>query len=319
MSSPAEALLERARSVTLPLRPSFPFERRFHGLTARPAAAGGSEVFMHHVDEGPRDGAGTVLCVHGNPTWSFYWRRIIAELSGEARVVAPDHLGMGLSSRVKGGVRLAEHVAALTELIDTLDLDDITLVCHDWGGAIGFGAVKERPRRFRSFVVTNTAAFPSSLMPRRIAACRVPGLGRLAVQGGNAFARAALRMTTVVPLTEEARRGLIAPYDSWAQREQIWRFVEDIPLKETHPSWGTLCAIGDSLADRRGLPMELVWGMRDWCFSPAFLDQWRQRFPDAAVSELDGAGHYLNEDAPEAVIAAIRRVMRANQRGSVPA
>ena len=209
---------------------------------------------------------------------------------------------------------MAEHIENLVSLIDELDLRDITLVCHDWGGAIGFGAVLARRSRFKSFVVTNTSAFPSGDMPKRIALCRVPGAGRLAVQGGNAFARAALRMTTVIPLAPKVRQGLIAPYGSWGRREQIWRFVEDIPMKPGHPSWQTLCDIGEGLDSLRGLPMEIVWGMKDWCFTPAFKSGWQQRFPEAGVSELEGAGHYVNEDAPEEVIHAIRRV-----RSAVPA
>lgn len=314
MADETARLADRAREVLAPLAGEHPFTPHF--LEVRGHS-------MHYVDEGPGDAAGerpgTVLCVHGNPTWSFYWRRIVEALSPEARVVAPDHLGMGLSSRVAGGVRLAEHVDGLVKLIDHLDLDDITLVCHDWGGAIGFGAVLARRERFRSFVVTNTAAFPSSRMPRRIAACRIPGLGRLAVQGGNAFARAALRMTTVVPLTDSARQGLIAPYDSWSNREQVWRFVQDIPMRPEHPSWAKLCEIGDGLDSLRGLPMEIVWGMKDWCFSPEFKSTWEQRFPEAAVSELMGAGHYVNEDAPEAVIGAIRRIRSIDGRVPGPA
>lgn len=301
-----DALETRARALTEPLAPLYPFAPHFLNVGGRA---------LHYVDEGPAEGSdalrGTILCVHGNPTWSFYWRKIIQALSPNVRVVAVDHLGMGLSDRVPGGVRLAEHVAALVQLIDELDLDDITLVCHDWGGAIGFGAVLERTQRFRSFVVTNTAAFPFGEMPKRIALCRAPGIGRVAVQGGNAFARAALRMTTVVPLEDDVQAGLIAPYGSWSDREQIYRFVEDIPMKETHPSWDTLCNIGTGLQSLRGRPMEIVWGMQDWCFAPKFKTAWETRFPEAVVSTLDGAGHYVNEDAPTAVISAVRRAHKS--------
>lgn len=312
MADETARLASRAREVLGPLSGEHPFTPRFLAVRGHS---------MHHVDEGPGDAAGerpgVVLCVHGNPTWSFYWRRIVEALSPEARVVAPDHLGMGLSSRVPGGVRLAEHVDGLVTLIDQLELDDITLVCHDWGGAIGFGAVLARRERFRSLVVTNTAAFPSSRIPRRIAACRIPLLGRVGVQGGNAFARAALHMTTARPLAKSARDGLIAPYDGWANREQVWRFVKDIPMRPAHPSWAKLCEISDGLESLRGLPMEIVWGMQDWCFSPEFKSTWEQRFPEAHVTELADAGHYVNEDAPEAVIAAIRRVRAVD--GHAPA
>ncbi len=168
-----------------------------------------------------------------------------------------------------------------------------------------------RPERFSRFVVTNTAAFPTSFMPKRIALCRAPGAGRVAVQGGNAFARAATKQTTVIPLAADVRKGLLAPYSNWAKREQVWRFVMDIPMKETHPSWDALAGIADQTESLRGRPMEIVWCMKDWCFTPLFKSMWEQRFPDAFVSELDGAGHYLNEDAPEAVLSAIHRARRA--------
>ncbi|WP_145199088.1 alpha/beta fold hydrolase [Planctomycetes bacterium Poly30] len=304
-----ESIRRRAEEIAGPIRHLFPYEPHFAEVpSGRPAPE--SLARMHYVDEGAVDASGPVLCVHGNPTWSFYWRRIIEGLKGETRVIAPDHLGMGLSDRIPGGVLLEDHIAALVSLIDQLDLTDITLVVHDWGGAIGVGAALERPERFSRFVITNTAAFPTSFMPKRIAACRAPVVGRLAVQGGNAFARAATKQTTVIPLEEDVRRGLLAPYSNWDAREQIWRFVMDIPMKEDHPSWTTLSRIADRIESLGDRPMEIVWGMRDWCFTPLFKSQWEQRFPDAFVSELQGAGHYVNEDAPEVVIGAIRRIRR---------
>jgi haloalkane dehalogenase len=131
------------------------------------------------------------------------------------------------------------------------------------------------------------------------------------VQGGNAFARAATTQTTVIPLPPAVRKAYLAPYSNWATREQVWRFVMDIPMKTSHPSWNALAGISDDLESLRDLPMEIVWGMQDWCFTPMFKALWQQRFPKAFVSELEGAGHYLNEDAPEAVISGIRRVRRA--------
>ncbi len=311
MTLQLQALAARARERTRPFRHLFGYEPHFLDVQGRA---------LHYVDEGQVDegqvdegqaaagGPGPILCVHGNPTWSFYWRAVVDGFKDETRVVVPDHLGMGLSDRVAGGTRLAEHVDALVTLMDELDLRDVTLVVHDWGGAIGFGAALARPDRVSRFVVTNTAAFPSSHIPRRIALCRVPGLGRLAVQGGNAFARAATRMTTERPLSAEVRAALLAPYSTWSEREQTWRFVADIPMREDHPSWGPLAGIADGLEGLRGLPMEIVWGMQDWCFSPLFLAGWEQRFPEVSVTRLDDVGHYVMEDAAEKVLEAIRRV-----------
>ncbi len=147
-------------------RAEYPFESHY-----LPTPAGR----IHYVDEGR---GRPVLFVHGNPTWSFYWRRAVAAAAPTHRAVAIDHLGCGLSDKPQDwGYRLADHVENLERLVLHLDLSNITLVVHDWGGAIGFGVATRHPDRFRDFVVTNTAAFRAPHIPFRIAACRVPGLG----------------------------------------------------------------------------------------------------------------------------------------------
>ncbi len=259
---------------------------------------------MHYVDAGK---GSPVLCLHGNPTWSFYWRRLIAELSPTHRVIAPDHIGCGLSSKPQDWpYRLEGHIANIERLVETLDLRDITLVVHDWGGAIGAGFAGRHPDRVGRLVVTNTAAWPSTRIPTRIALCRIPGFGPLAVRGLNGFAGAASFMASERGLTANAKAGLLAPYGTWADRIATLRFVEDIPLQPDHPSRATMQAVADRLALLNDKPMHLVWGMKDWCFTPLFLDEWVVRFPNAQVTRLDTVGHYVMEDAPEAVIAAVR-------------
>ena len=261
---------------------------------------------MAYLDEGPRD-APVVLCVHGNPTWSFYWRALVAGLSDRYRVVVPDHIGCGRSDKPQDWpYRLDGHVRNLEALVAALDLRDVTLVVHDWGGAIGFGAATRHPERFARFVVTNTAAFPSPRIPLRIAVCRVPGFGALAVRGFNGFAGAATIMATEKGLSPEARAGLLAPYGSWADRIATLRFVEDIPMAPDHPSWGSLSAIADGLVGLRDRPMRIVWGERDWCFTPAFREEWERRFPAAESFPLADVGHYVMEDAPERVLPLVR-------------
>jgi len=298
-------LLERARRVVAPFVDLYPFEHRFQ------AVPGGT---LHYIDEGPRTRS-AILAVHGNPTWSFAWRGVVDTFRGAQRVVALDHLGMGLSSRPARPVRLAEHVENVVALVDALGLEDITLVCHDWGGAIGFGAALARRKVFSRFLVLNTAAFPSGRMPRRIALCRSPVLGALAVRGLNAFVWPATRMTTVKPLAARVRAAYRAPYDSWANRRQVHAFVQDIPMQVEHPSWSTLCQIADHLTDLRGLPMALVWGDRDWCFDDVFRAAWEHRFPTAKVHALADAGHYVFEDAPDVVASALRELTQASLFG----
>ena len=220
-------------------RPLYPFASHFLRLDAGR---------YHYLDEG----AGKpLLLVHGNPTWSFHWRNLIAALRDRYRVVAPDHLGCGLSDKPQHfDYRLASHIDNLSRLVTELDLRDATLVAQDWGGAIGLGAVLRTPERFSRLVLFNTAAFRASRMPWRIRICRTPGLGPILVRGLNGFARAALRMAVERPerLTLAVRSGYLFPYDSWRNRVAIDRFVRDIPMRPSHPSYSQLVEI------ERGLP-----------------------------------------------------------------
>lgn len=264
-------------------------------------------VRMHYVDEGDSS-ADPVLFVHGNPTWSFYFRKLVSHFSQSQRAIAVDHVGCGKSDKPQDyPYVLAQHVANLRNLIETLDLQRVTLVVHDWGGAIGFGAFLENIDRLSRLVVLNTAAFRSQAIPARISACRIPYVGEFAVRGLNGFARAAIVMATEKPdrMTPAVKAGLLAPYDSWAHRIAIARFVQDIPLDPKHPSYDELLRIERGLTRFQSRPMLLAWGMKDWCFTPAFLDEWIERFPSAEVERYDDAGHYVVEDAHERLIPRI--------------
>ena len=299
----AEDRRREAAQQLAPLGELFPFEPRFldHG-----------GVLQHYVDEGPRDAA-PLLFLHGNPTWSFAWRRALAGLRGSHRVVAPDHVGCGLSDKPAGyPYRLAQHAENVAALVDRLGLERITLVMHDWGGAIGMAFARRRPELVARLVALNTAAFRSRRIPLRIAACRVPVLGRLAVLGLNAFARAATRMAVERPLPPEVARAYLLPYDSWESRIATLAFVEDIPLAPGHPSWDELVAVEEALAGFRGLPALLLWGERDWCFTPRFREEWQRRFPEAEVVRFPDAGHWVMEDAGAEVVRELARFLAAH-------
>ena len=257
----------------------------------------------HYLDEGAGD---VLLLVHGNPTWSFYWREIVKALRGRYRLIVPDHIGCGLSDKPRQYTyRLAQHIENLRRLTLALDLRQVTLLAHDWGGAIGLGAAVAEPERFSRFVLFNTAAFRSTRIPLRIRACRTPLLGRLAVQGFNAFARAALSMAVAdrKRLPPAVKAGLLAPYNSWQNRAATHRFVLDIPLAPTHPSFETLLKVERGLGQFRQHPVMLVWGMRDWCFTPHFLERFQAEFfPQAVVHRVADAGHYVIEEAHERIV-----------------
>ncbi len=260
---------------------------------------------MHYIDEGH---GVAMLMVHGNPTWSFYFRRLIQHVSPTHRTIAVDHIGCGLSDKpAHYRYRLDQHIANLVDFVSELDLYRVTLVVHDWGGAIGLGAALRDLKRYRRFVLLNTAAFPPPYVPWRILSCRIPWLSRVAIQGLNLFVRAASRMATVLPdgLPEEARRGLVAPYDNWANRQAVYRFVADIPLSKNSATWKVLEDIESELPRLKNFPVKLIWGMRDWCFRPECLQRFQSEWPEAEVSRLPDAGHYVMEDAPEQVIREI--------------
>jgi haloalkane dehalogenase len=258
----------------------------------------------HYLDEGPRD-APVVLMVHGNPTWSFYYRTLIPAISQAYRVVAPDHVGCGLSDKPQDYTyTLAQHVANLEKLVTQLELKDLALVMHDWGGAIGMGYATRHPQNVSRLVVFNTAAFYHPAVPWRIRICRYPILGDVGVRGLNGFARAALLMALAhrERVTPQVRAGYLAPYNNWRNRIAILRFVQDIPMEKGHPTRETLDEIEARLNLFEEHPMLIVWGARDFCFTERdFLSEWQRRFPKAQVRVVPDAGHYVVEDAHERI------------------
>lgn len=292
-------------------RTLYPFESRFLALDK--LALG--KARMHYLDEGQ---GSPLLFVHGNPTWSFYWRNLILALRGQHRCVAVDHIGCGLSDKPQDyNYTLAQRIDDLAQLVERLDLSNITLVAHDWGGAIGLGTLLSLRERFSRIVLFNTAAFPPPFVPWRIAACRLPILGTPAVRGLNAFARAALTMAVEKHdrMTPDIRAGLLAPYDNWYNRVAIDRFVRDIPYSPHHPTWSVLMEIENGLASLATMPTCLMWGMRDWCFRPECLDRLVSHWPNAAAHRFDDCGHYVVEDAHERIIPILQKFLARPSSG----
>lgn len=274
---------------------------------------------MHYLDEGSEPAAGdrasTLLFVHGNPTWSFHWRRLVEALRPNYRCVGPDHIGCGLSDKPPRLFSLDHHIGNLCALVGKLNLERITLIAQDWGGAIGLGAMLRMPERLERMVLFNTGAFPPRYIPWRIAACRIPVVGRLAVQGGNLFSLAALRMTLARRghLDSQVAAGYLAPYNNWANRQAVYGFVYDIPTGPADPTWRTLAAIEQSLPTLADRPIALVWGMRDWCFRPDCLERFLEAWPQAEAHRLADVGHWVVEDAPEESLQIIQEFLTRTQ------
>lgn len=240
-----------------------------------------------------------MVLVHGNPTWSYYFRRVIGLLRNTHRVIAIDHIGCGLSDKPRQyPYTLASHIDNLQRLIEHLRVDRYSLIGHDWGGAIGMGCAGSHPQRIDRLVMMNTAAFRSTRIPLRIRVCRWPLLGPLLIRGLNAFVVAARRMAVEKPLSKEVAQAYAAPYDSWRNRVAVSEFVRDIPLTPGDRSYKTLVEIEQRLAALRELqvPLLLLWGGRDFCFDEVFYREWCQRFPQAEGHYFADGGHYVLED-----------------------
>jgi cis-3-alkyl-4-acyloxetan-2-one decarboxylase len=279
-------------------RDLYPFKSHFLEL---------GNLKLHYLDEGEGP---VVLMVHGNPTWSFYFRNLIQALRGKYRVIVPDHMGCGLSDKPQDyAYCLQNHIQNLEALIEHLGLDKIHLIVHDWGGMIGFGVAVNHPDRFKTVEMLNTCAFrlpEVNQFPLRISFCRVPVLGRMATRILNGFSRGASLMATVSgKMSAREKEALMAPYNSYANRVAVHAFVKDIPLRRSHRSYGLLRSIETCLPLLKDHRKQIIWGMKDFCFDENFLDEWERFYPGISVNRLKKAGHYVLEDAPDEVISSI--------------
>ena len=252
--------------------------------------------------------------VHGNPTWSFYYRGLIGALKDSYRTIAPDHIGCGLSDKPDDRhyhFTLEQRVADLEALVDHLHLgDQITLVLHDWGGMIGMAYASRHPHKIKRLILGNTAAFflpETKPLPLSLKLCRSGAVGPLLVRGLNAFSRgAAATSVKRRPLPAAVKAGYLAPYDTWANRRAVLRFVQDIPLHPKDAAYDLVAAVEASLPRFKDVPTLILWGAQDFVFDDHFLRSWIERMPQAEVHRFADAGHYIFEDAADDVLPIIR-------------
>lgn len=253
-----------------------------------------------HVLERPARGIPrvTLLAVHGNPTWSYLWRRLLAEAPEDWRVIAVDQIGMGYSDRPRGMRRLADRVADLGRLTDAMGVTGpVVTVAHDWGGPVSLGWALAHRDVLAGVVLANTAVHQPERAP-------APTLIRLARSRPllDAVTRRTptfLRGTTVMSrdMPAEVARAFRAPYPDAASRAAIGDFVADIPLSPEHPSAATLDAIAEGIRSL-DVPVLLAWGSDDPVFSDRYLRDLRARMPHADVHRYEKARHLVTEDAP---------------------
>lgn len=273
-------------------------------------------IKYHYIDEGSGK---PVLMIHGNPTWSFYFRSLLKELPPDFRAIAPDHIGCGLSGKPDASdydYRLKSRVEDIELFLGHLKLNcKITLILHDWGGMIGMAYAVRNPEKISSIVILNSAAFfpPGGKMkiPLRLRIIRnIAPFANIAVLGFNLFAKGALYMASYKGLSKDVKAGLIAPYNSWKNRIATLKFVQDIPLCEKDPSYDIARQVEGSLHSLSEIPMLICWGRHDFVFTENYFAEWKKRFPGAETHLFENAGHYVLEDEPEKISFIIKDFLK---------
>ena len=299
--------------------PDYPFEPRTFE-----ARAG---ITMSYVDEGPRDGE-VVVMLHGNPSWSYYWRHLVLGLRDGYRCIVPDHVGMGLSDKPDDrpsatppyDYTLQSRIDDVQALLRHAGVDDatpVTLVVHDWGGMVGFGWALSHSTQVERLVILNTAAFPmpaAKRFPWRLALGRDSRVGGWLIRRFNLFARGAARFGTIRKLSRDVREAYAGVYAGWDNAISTLRFMQDIPLGEGDRAWPLLVRSGEQLPRYAGRPAFIGWGLRDFVFDRHCLDAFRAALPQAEVHAFEDAGHYVLEDKHEVLVPAIRAFLDANPR-----
>ena len=294
--------------------PSLPshLDRTLYPFEGKTRVIGGHT--MHYLDEGEGD---PLVLVHGNPTWSWMFRRLVHDLSGTYRVIAPDHIGCGLSDKPDDAdypYTLARRIEDLETLLEEIGVTKrVTYIVHDWGGAIGLGVASKLPERVRRVVVMNTSAFglpEGTRFPPILWWFRHTPLGPMLIRGLNLFCRGTMMIgCRRSKMPAAVRAGYLAPYDNWTTRRAVLRFVEDIPLKMSHRSWDTLQSVERRLDRLREVPMQLFWGDRDPVFGRSFRLSWRRRFPNLEAHVYPRAGHLVLEDAYDLIVPQLTRFL----------
>ena len=273
---------------------------------------------MSYLDEGPRDGE-VVVMLHGNPSWSYYWRNLVSGLSDKYRCIVPDHIGMGFSDKPEDSnyeYTLQSRVDDVSALLRHLGITGpVTLAVHDWGGMIGFGWALSHAQQVKRLVITNTAAFPlpaAKKMPWQLSLGRDSQFGAFIIRAFNAFSSGASYQGVETKMPADVRRAYVSPYNTWANRISTLRFMQDIPLQPGDKAWPLVAEAGRRLPEFADRPAFIGWGLQDFVFDKHFLADFRAALPNAEVTAFEDAGHYVLEDKQAILVPAIRKFLDAN-------
>ncbi|MDQ2713428.1 MAG: alpha/beta fold hydrolase [Chloroflexota bacterium] len=282
-------------------------EERFEGtFPFPPQYYTGNGFAMHFVDVGRGE---PIVMLHGDPTWGYLYRHFIPSLARRYRCIVPDHMGMGKSDvpQDRSLYGLEHHITNLEGLLMHLDVRDITLVLHDWGGPVGLGFAMRHPERIKRLVLMNTwacAPWPGGPFPRLLELIRSQR-GEAFVLKKNGYLEPALLGTTyhTAHLTGSVMAAYRAPFPTPESRLAMLCWSRDIPVQETDASYAEMKRIEQSLSQFSGTPILLIWGMQDPVLPPSVLQQWQRLYPHARTHELEDASHFLQEDAPERIMS----------------
>ncbi len=259
---------------------------------------------MHYLDEGSGP---VVLLLHGNPTWCFYYRNLIRELQPYFRVIAPDHIGCGLSDHpTDAHFRAVDRIAHLQELLAQLKISKFSLVMHDWGGPIGTGLAVRMVPSIERLVYLNTTLTETESLPKVIKTAASPLVGPFFTKHTKRFLKLTTSLGVSKKIPKEIRAGYMYPYATRARRTALWDFVADIPFDSSHPSYSEMMNMAERLPELRHVPVQIIWGLRDICFHREMLNKVAQHFPQARIRELPDASHLVLEDAPKICCDIIR-------------
>ncbi len=271
-------------------------------------------IGMHYLDEGKGD---PVVMLHGNPTWSFYYRNLVLGLRQQYRTIVPDHVGCGMSDKPDDRYyeySLERRVRDLEALVDHLRLPErMTLVMHDWGGMIGMGYAVRHPERIAKLVLLNTAAFhlpKTKKLPPSLWLCRNTPLDDFLIRRTGLFSRLVTRWCCSRPMAHQVRDAYLYPHNSSEKRLGHLRFVQDIPLRQDHRSYALVSEVESRLNLFRETPTLILWGEKDFVFDHHFLEEWQKKLPAAEVHRFPQAGHLVLEDAGEDILPIVQRFLK---------
>jgi olefin beta-lactone synthetase len=294
----------------------FPYQSRFIDISGQK---------LHYIDEGLENSSSTderkiVLMLHGNPTWSYYYRNLIKELKVKFRVLAPDFIGCGLSRYNKSKssnhdkrviYRAQDRIEHIEEFLDKLGIGKFSMVLHDWGGPIGAGVAIRRIDNVENIVFLNTTLTEIDALPFIIRTAASPLVGQLMTQHTKSFIRLTTKLGVVKRLTNDVADGYVAPYRTVESRRAIWDFVQDIPFDSNHPTYQTLLDLGSKLPELAKKRIKIIWGLKDPCFHKEMLARVASHFPAAEVHEFTDASHLILEDKTEECCLLIKEFLSA--------